>query len=407
MKYCILIGAFFLIPRFSFCLTDFRKGYVITDEGDTLSGFVDYRVGTMAHWSCQFRVEGSLALITYSPGEIFGYGITGDVFFESKKVEINGQPERHAFMEVIVKGPVSLYKLEKKYWVQKGNEAIYQLSNEKTQTIIEGKSAIMYSNRYIGYLNMLLYDCPELRDEINEVKLRERALSMLIEAYNECKGVESIVFEADKPWAKVVPGIIVGISSSELHFGQRSPAHLSGNFKTVGSPFVGISLDVLSPRITERMAFHVDILYLGSKYRHYNQQEIFFSVRRNYVAVEIDQLKIPLGFRYIFRERMFTPYFNFGVSGTMHLNSRSTWVQEVEISGVVETAENEALPITRKQVGFWGGIGVLKSVNDKLNVFCEFRYEQTDGLSENSIFVASDLASTIKNFQVFLGLRLK
>lgn len=407
VKFRILIGVFVLIPKFSFSLADLRKGYVITNEGDTLSGFVDYKIGNAAHWSCQFKAEGSSTSITYRPGEIFGYGLDGDVFYESKKVEIDGQPERDAFMEVVVKGPVSLYKLEKKYWVQKESEPIYQLTNEKKQTVVNGKSGIMYSHRYIGYLNMLLNDCPELGDDINKMKLSERALSALIEEYNKCKGAESIIFEANKPWSKVVPGIVAGINSSQIHFGARAPHYLLGTFESVNAPFVGISLDVLSPRITERMAFHAEFFYMSSKYRHYSQQENFPSVRRNYVTVEVEQIKIPIGFRYTFREQRFTPYFNLGVSGTVHLNSGSSWVQEVEMSGVVETAENEAMPITRKQVGFWGGIGVLKSINSKLNVFCEFRYEQTDGVSENLIFFASDFASTIRNFQLAFGLRLK
>jgi hypothetical protein len=70
---------------------------------------------------------------------------------------------------------------------------------------------------------------------------------------------------------------------------------------------IGISLDVLSPRFSERISLHGDFLYLTSKYYNYSLFDNGFSAKRDYVTIELQQFKIPIGFRYTFPKRNFTP----------------------------------------------------------------------------------------------------
>jgi hypothetical protein len=133
----------------------------------------------------------------------------------------------------------------------------------------------------------------------------------------------------------------------------------------------------------------------------------YYSAERNYVTIELDQVKIPVDARYTFPERKFTPYLNVGISATPNLNSKSTWLQELEghFNDVFITQDNgEALPIKYSQLGFWGGFGVMKSLSKKLRAFAEVRYEQTNGVSYMS-HRAEDLRSKIQNFQITLGIR--
>jgi hypothetical protein len=163
---------------------------------------------------------------------------------------------------------------------------------------------------------------------------------------------------------------------------------------------IGVSLDILSPRLSERISFHGNLLYLTSKYHKYTLFNNSSSVERNYVTIELQQIKVPIGFRYTFPKRELTPYFNAGVAGTIHLSSNSIWIQEVESNSVVYTNENESRIINNKQFGLWGGFGVLKTINSKLNAFLELRYEQTNGIRDFG-------ESKISNFQLLIGIRTK
>lgn len=385
----------------TFSQTEYRKGYVINNANDTIFGLVDYREGDKAHRSCDFKRSKDQSAVTYEPNDIIGYGFQNDKFFQSREISTKDQISRAVFLEAIVKGLVSLYKFEGSYFVEKESNRLYELSNELEEAFIDGKNVLKNTNKHIGILNMLLFDCAELRPKIQRVGLNQKVLTNLIEEYNQCKGEASITFQAKKPWTKAVIGIAGGLNISKLQFDDLSEA-----FEVSKSPIVGISLDVLSPRLSERISFHSDILFSTSRYYNF----ILFSngsyTARNYLTVELQQLKIPIGIRYTFPQRNFTPYFNVGLSSTIHLNSSSSLVQEIESNQVVNTYESDAFDIKGNQLGLWGGFGMLKSINSKLNAFVELRYEQTDGITQYSLDHQAGLTSQITNFQVLIGVRL-
>lgn len=402
-----LIYMLICIAKLGFSQTDFRKGYVITNAGDTLFGLVDYREKTKAYRSCDFKTSKSQNAITYDPANIIGYGFENDKFFQSREISIINQPAQIVFLEVIVRGLVSLYRFDDAYFVEKGNSGLQQLTNEAKDVFIDGKRVLKNTNQHIVTINMLVFDCAEIRERVQKIRLEERALSKLIEDYNQCKGEPSVTFKAEKPWTKVVIGMTGGSNISQLNF-EDIPGykHLVGDFEVSKSPMIGVSFDILSPRLSERISFHGDLLYLISKYYSHTLYNSGFSIERNYVTIELQQLKVPIGIRYTFPERKFTPYFNAGVSGTIHLSSNSRWVRELESNSVVNTYVNDALVIKNKQLGLWGGCGVLKSINDKLNSFFELRYEQTDGIVQSPVDLLG-FNSKISNFQVLIGIRIK
>jgi hypothetical protein len=406
MRHSILIILFFLIPEFCFSQTDFRKGYVITNVRDTLFGLVDYREGFNSYKSCDFKEGKNQTAITYGPGSLIGYGFVNDRIYESKELTLTDQQPQTVFIEVLIKGIVSLYKFESTYWIKKDSEKLYQLINEKKETYLDDKLVLKYSNQHIGILNMLMFDCAELKPAIQKVTLSEKILTSLVEDYNRCRGESGVVYKEKKPWTKALIGMTGGINISKLEFTSDLGRydHLTGSFETSKSPTIGISLDILFPRISESISFHSDFLYLTSRYYYYSVFDNNSAVLRNYVTIELQQMKVPIGFRYTFPERKVTPYINFGLSGTIHLNSSSTWIQEAESNNVVETFTTEALSIKKNQFGLWGGVGALMSIGKKLTVFSELRFERTDGIS---VVPQAELNSKIRNFQVIIGIRTK
>jgi len=408
MKRLILLIILICIAEFSFSQTDFKKGYVITNDKDTLIGLVDFREKAKAYKSCDFKLSKGKNVITYEPENVFGYGFENDKFFQSRKITINNQPSQIVFLEVIVRGLVSLYKFEDTYFIEKGDAGLQQLINETKEVFVGKKTGLKNTNQHIGTINMVVFDCAEIRERVQKVRIVEKELTILIEDYNRCKGEPSITFKAKKPWTKVIVGMTGGLNISQLNF-KANPGyeHLVGNFEVSKSPMIGVSLDILSPRLSERISFHGDLHYLTSKYYNYTLFNSSSSVETNYVTIELQQLKVPIGFRYTFPKRNFTPYFNIGISSTIHLSSNSNWIQEVELkNNVVITNVSEALVMKNSQLGLWGGCGVLKAINDKLNAFIELRYEQTDGITPFSVD-SQGLYSKISNIQIFIGIRTK
>jgi hypothetical protein len=405
MRNLILLLIAICTAQFGFSQSDYRKGYVITNAGDTLFGLVDYREGAKAYKLCDFKSSENHDAVTYEPGTVAGYGFENDKFFQSREFSAKDQPSKIVFFEVIVRGLVSLYRFEQAYFIEKNGSGLQQLINETKEIEVDGKRVVKHTNQHIGIMSIVFFDCDEIRSEVQTVKLTERSLTNLVEHYNRCQGGSSTTFKVNKPWTKFMIGLSGGLNISQLNF-ETVYRHLAGNFETSKSPMAGISLDILSPKLNERISFHTEIIYLTSKYYSYSLNENAYYTIRDYVSIELQQLKIPVGFRYSFPMKSVSPYFNVGISSTIHLSSHSVWIQELESGGRVTTDNYEALTIKKNQFGIWGGVGISKSVSRKLAAFTELRYEQTDGISQNSIPQAV-APSEVSNFQIIIGIRTK
>lgn len=408
MKQLILIAAAICVAELAFSQAAYRDGYVVANDGDTLSGLVEYREGVGAYKSCRFKRSKGQRAVTYEPTGIAGYGFKKDKFFQSREVAIGDQPARLVFLEVLVKGPVTLYKFGgNTFFVEKDNAGLLPLTNELVEIFVNGKKASKRSNQYIGNLNMLLSDCDGMREKISLVKFDERSITNIVEDYHRCSGVAGVSYKAEKPWIKAMVGVTAGASSSQLEFSFITGyPHLTRPFETSRSVMLGISADLLSPRISERISFHTDLLYSSFAYYSYVRIVDRFPNEQNFTTITSDYIKVPFGFRYTLPLAGFAPYLNVGMSGTFHLNPRSSWVRETLIGNTVDIYKEEAVGLRNGQAGVWLGGGILKPINSRLSAYMEFRYEQTNGVSTRIRELTTAL-STVTNFQVLIGIRTR
>jgi hypothetical protein len=406
MKKVLLIAIAICAAQLCFSQTDFRNGFIITNKNDTLVGLVNYREGSKAYLVCDFKRLAGDNPVTYAPDSIKGYGFQNDKVFQSIEISIKGQPPKVAFVEVIVKGVVSLYKYESTYFVEKDHGKLQQLLNETRMVEMEGIKVLRSTNQYISTLNVMLFDCATIRPRIQRVPLEEEGLTTLIESYNACKGDSSTAYKSKKPWITTSVGITGGVNISRMSFDEKSTfEYLAGTSSIFNSPMIGLSLDAFAPRISERLSFHLEMMYFAATYRHYRKTEKPYITERNYVAIELQELRIPFGFRYTFPEKWVTPYLQLGASATFHLRSSSNRLRELETGNFLQTFNSsEALPLRKGQFGMWAGCGITKSVNHRFNAFAEVRGEITNGITAN--VQRNDIAK-IANLQIVIGIRTK
>jgi hypothetical protein len=183
--------------------------------------------------------------------------------------------------------------------------------------------------------------------------------------------------------------------------------HLAGKYDMTRTPMLGVSFDVLSPRISERLSFHGAILYLRPTYRLDKGLEYSLSKHSNQIEIKTHQLKFPVGFRYTFAGEKVAPYINFGISTTINFASSSTWHQHIKYTTTVEDNHyTDVWPTRTNQMGYWGGAGIVVSINQKLGAFLEIRYEENQTFSNANAMVAG-LWSEMKNVQFIIGIRRK
>jgi hypothetical protein len=393
----------------SFSQEKSRPGYIIQTGGDTLRGFVDWREGMRVSKACHFTADPKQNPAVFGPMDVKGYGLVNGKAFQSARITEKDGAAKVVFLEVKVAGEVSLYKHDHSFFVQKAGDSLKMISNDKSEKLMNGKLVMRYSNQHIAVLSTMLFDCVALRERTLNVPFVERHITDLIVDYNICRGAKSVAPNSSKPWVKAMLGLTAGLhmSALEVQSGAFSNAHLSGNYDLTKTPFVGVSFDVLSPRLSERLSFHGSLLYMRPTYRLDKIMRFSLSTHTNEVRIVSNQLKIPVGMRYTFAGEKVAPYFNFGISATLNFGFSSTWQQHIKYTTSAEDNRyTDVWEMRTSQLGYWGGLGVVVALNKKLGAFIEVRYEQTESLG-NFHAIASGLHSEVKNVQIIFGIRKK
>jgi hypothetical protein len=407
MSKLILLITSLCLAKLSFAQNDFRKGYIISNAGDTLSGFIDYSEGRQLYRVCNFKETDVQKVVTYEPGQIAAFGFFDNIFFESKEIKIENQKGRLAFAEAKVKGFVSLFRVDYEYYVEKNNEGLQRLSNENKKTYVNGKTMTHRTNQHVSVLSPLLFDCVELRQRVQNISLTEKQLIKLVEDYNKCTGNASITYKASEPHVKVRIGIAGGINISNIKFSNADGVndYLDGSFDGSSTLIIGLSLNAFAPGVSKRFSVQGEVLYTKSNYENAASNDK--GTKTSHVTIDLEQLKIPIGLRYTFPETKITPYMNLGMSTTFNLSSFSPLTTNYKLANRIETVfTKDALNTNALQIGFFGGLGITKAIHKKLNLFTEIRYEWTNGIVDRAGGDQS-LASTIQNIQITFGVRRK
>lgn len=383
--------------------SQYRKGYVVKNSGDTITGFIGYREGDRNYKVCDYRKTKDQKSVEFLPNEILSYGIDDDAQFITNEILLNDTKEK-VFFEVLVKGKISLYKYFYRFFVTKNDNEFHELENKKTEVSVDGKNYVKKSKRYVGTLSYMMTDCNGVRNDIEKALVRERELTELVEKYNDCTNQTSVSFKSKRPWFEFHFGGTLGFNASRLEL--QSGYLPESEFDPAYSIMPGINFDFLSPRINERMSFHTGLFYLATNYTSYSEIIYYENfVNRNDLTIDSKQLKLPIGIRYTFPVKKYTPYLNIGISYTFNLESSVIWVLERERNGVVETIESESSSnANNSHIGYWGGIGIKRPVSSKLMGFLEIRFEKTNGLSEFDPSSFGVFHEDNKNIQLLIGI---
>lgn len=237
----------------TFCLSmitmqaqrNFRPGYIITLQQDTIYGEIDYRTDNMNELHCVFRADSTLQEVTYNPFEIWGYRfMTDGKMYVSKDVTlVKGETSRAVFLEYLVKGIKSLYYMDTAmnptYFIEYGDVLVKvdapRLAEKVVNFQFKGEK-----DRYIPILHYVFNDCPTLKSKIDRTLFNHKSLIELTKKYhyamctNNEACVEFVTIE-DKnkvqirlmPYAGVVQYKLVDIGP-DIRFRQSDVTYLFG-----------------------------------------------------------------------------------------------------------------------------------------------------------------------------------
>jgi hypothetical protein len=410
MKKNLILLILFFSTQMIFSQVDFRKGFIINNSGDTIYGTLNYREGSYSYKYCLFRKSLNDSIIKYIPTSIKGYGFIGDKAYESRTVlSLNQAKEDEiAFFEVLSRGIITLYRYDKDFYALKADTTFYRLYKKRKETDVDGFKSVTYAPTYIGYLNLLMFDSPACLKRIPDIGFDEKSLTKLVEFYNGEKNVSSVSYKSGKPWTSCSLGISGGMSISKLSFSADEAYsytfyYMLGSFSTSTSPFIDLSIELSSPRLSEHISFRTDMILYNTKYSSYVYSHIYYHEIRYFTTLDVTQLKVPVGLCYYFRLNKYTPYVNVGVTATFPFKTRNRMLTEENHSGVVTSYTDEEIIKTNIQGGVWGNVGVERPINKRLAGYIEFRSGESFGQYDQK----AGLSSKTSCYQLCLGIKTK
>lgn len=403
LKKIHLIVLLFIVVNGLNAQSNFRSGYIIKNEGDTIKGFLEYRMHSNNTVSCNFKKTENSSAINYEPKDVKGYRFDNDSFYQSKNLSDTST----VFMEMLVWGEVDLYLYNERFFVQKGNSKLHELKIDVTESLVEGTRMNRYSTHHIGILNSLLSDCEKIKKRIPSIKLYEKQLTILIQDYNVCVNKEYIGFKDSKPWIQFKPGLMVGISHSRFKMLSSYDFHRSytGEFSDYNSPMGGLTIKMNSPRISERLAIHLDVLYQDFKFSRNVTRIGTSSTQTSNIDLGAKSLAFPFSLSYSIIGNMYSPFFKIGASHILNFDKYSSFSIIDESSYGERRLNGRAISISENQWGIWSGLGLEKTFANGKTGLIELR----GGISDiffGSYFKPDYAKTNIYSLQLLLGFRL-
>jgi hypothetical protein len=238
-KIFITLSMVFALNAYVFAQSDYRPGFVIKPNNDTVYGFIGFK-GDISHSrSCSFKPNKEGQAVEYGPEEIASYRFRDDKFYVSKEITINGVKEIK-FLEFLLNGAVQLYCYRSAYdvyfYIQKEGGDLMELRETDFVSEVDGKTYFTEDKKYIGKLKYIFAETPELQQKIEQVTIDRKSLIDISTEYHDlvCTGNKCVVYKKKLPGLKMRIGPVIGydqLSLNQLDF-PISVVGVFGNFES-------------------------------------------------------------------------------------------------------------------------------------------------------------------------------
>ncbi len=389
MKPAILaFSIFFLITLNLFGQTDFKPGYIVKINGDTIDGFISNKGLIKFNNACLFKVQEDSPEIRYTSNDLKGYSFLYGSTYQTKNISSDNN-ENILFLEVLLNGSVILFYLkddkEIHYYIQYENSSLIELKNTTTEVVVDDKRFIKQKKEYVGSLKIAFQDTPEILPEVDLVQLNHSSLTKIIIKYHKVTGKEYVIYDDKKVQSSW--GFLIGPHFSKVKFVAQDPSYNfveNENFEfmpTYSVSFLYSASNLFG--ISDKLRFNFLVGYRKNNYESEN------------VTIKQNNLQFPIYLTYAILNKTIKPYFNIGINNLINLNTEITSTRNTE-------AYKQA--VSSFQMTTMLGLGIEYQVNKK-HFMLEANYEMGRWFLGNAGFYLNNISSSTSQISIVAGLR--
>jgi hypothetical protein len=372
----------------SFRRTFFEKGWVITNNHDTLKGFIFLGYVEVTPEFVRFKnSENSNDEIRFKPEDILEFKFANNIFV-SKKLTIDVSPSDYdaiksnpeqktstntIFLKKQVQGRVSLFVHygadgRNHYFAQKeADTTIYELTNRmRIKKSSSGGTGLAGDNKYLGILSFLMSDVKDIQTTINKTKFKLSSIEELISDYNVTSTTNDKVYTIRKEGIKLISGIQIGLSSSIYNASVYT-------FSNSNTPIVGLYLKFQLPRY-QRLFFNNELQYISYDTKSYYKLNNYSETAK----LKLKNIEYNPSLRFNFFHSKFIPYVNLGLFFVWNFQDNSKLI--INNNNIISTRTNLlGVSFNAFSKGVFAGIGIAFKRLD-----FEIRYSKNKNILEKS-----------------------
>ncbi|HWW41072.1 hypothetical protein [Pedobacter sp.] len=276
-----LFGLFMAVPVLSFAQSNFQKGYLVTNNQDTIRGFVDYKERSANPTSFNFKTDLNGETKGYSLKECSAYGIDGMESSQRYTVRISQSKTNFSdlsngldtssktdtvFLKVLQSGKnMTLFsyedKIKKRFFVKEGGMSVPYELIQNLFLAPNKESVFITDNKYIRQLMEII---TKLNIDISEDKLKSLRYSgpELVKLSFRINGETEV--KSKYKFIRFYAG--AGLSSSKASFqGQNDLASKEATHKSSVMPTLQAGIDMFLNPAIGKFIFRTDFAFFSSK----------------------------------------------------------------------------------------------------------------------------------------------
>ena len=170
-----------------------QKGYVITNENDTIYGTIDYLTDAQNVKACLFQKEGESEYKALSPGDIKGYRLADDgIYYVSRLfsvVEEGEQLQELLFAEFLLQGGVSLFRYYYDYnnyfgFVGSDGKEIILRDDKLNDDLMTYNHKLQVRRQKVQDVNALMNRDNTIANRLWKMELTSEDLTKLVKQYD-------------------------------------------------------------------------------------------------------------------------------------------------------------------------------------------------------------------------------
>jgi len=348
MKQLLLFSLVILFSLFSFSQKNSSPGYIIKNNGDSLHGFLQEEIKKDILSQVKFSNDKNLQTVVFTPSEIKTFGYDGGNIY--KKISFTSvlrdtTLEKTCFARQLVYGEYNLYtflEADKKYFVIKASDSSYFIYN----TTYTGLGVVDEPGNFLETIRIISAPCQQLTSISDRFAYAEKDMIRFVLDLNHClEPNKAAVSYYHKP--KAVANVFV----------------FAGGFATgKENQFTAdMSLRLFYPQINKNAYLSIGIHYSNTL----TTEDLLNGGNIKYNADTRNEFfSIPITVQYNFTRGIIQPFIYFGISGTMHRETKNK---------TVYTVENK-----KSESGLAGIVaaGIEGHLTKKLFINAEWRFEE-------------------------------